>query len=396
MTRLVILFFILPQHQGQKPAEWPWSEATVRYTSALGSYPRDHCPNLATVVLPDSEVYRPSEWGWDLKDWTRILKGTIGEKIKVGCRKGEGSLYEKASAIAIAGNSLKPDGKNDLHPTITAKLCPTTEWECDKQSPFILCCCQKNVSNYTLDPSANNVEITKLCRNKLTDCWYSFPLTKPTYVTCNWQNNLADQPSLKGLTYKLKINAVAKPILSAVITYHGISTPLVLDDKNKAFPPPFMVTQGDDVTIRCGLITEFFLLNPYTVIALDLTAVFCEIQNQDCWLNLIAVQFSHEVMCGKNNTKYWGELKVDVAIPTTQPPVMLSPRIFEIGPCIITKTGQQQILFNPAWSLKQVKLLMQNNVPEIQPVHLFCKLPSRGGQPGCKSGTLLRNERKET
>ena len=94
-------FCILPQHRGQKPAERPWSEASIRYTSALGSYPRDHRPSPAPVVLHDSEVYRPSEWGWDLRDWTRIQKGTIGEKIKVGCRKVEGSLYEKASTIAI-------------------------------------------------------------------------------------------------------------------------------------------------------------------------------------------------------------------------------------------------------------------------------------------------------
>lgn len=80
MIKLVILFCILPQHHGQKPAEWPWSEATIKYTSALGSYPKDHRPNLATVVLHDSEVYHPSEWGRDLKDWTRILNGTIGEK----------------------------------------------------------------------------------------------------------------------------------------------------------------------------------------------------------------------------------------------------------------------------------------------------------------------------
>lgn len=79
------------------------------------------------------------------------------------------------------------------------------------------------------------------------------------------------------------------------------------------------------------------------------------------------MQFSHKIMCGKNNTKYWGELDVNVVIPTTQPPVILNPTISEIGPYVIRKTGHQQILFNPAWSLKQIKLLMQNNVSEIQP-----------------------------
>ncbi|XP_077645678.1 uncharacterized protein LOC144247889 [Lonchura striata] len=46
---------------------------------------------------------------------------------------------------------------------------------------------------------------------------------------------------------------------------------------------------------------------------------------------------------------------------------MLTPKISKVGPYIIRETGQQQILFNPAWSLKQVKLLMQSNVSEIQP-----------------------------
>ncbi|XP_075595325.1 uncharacterized protein LOC142599343 [Balearica regulorum gibbericeps] len=73
------------------------------------------------------------------------------------------------------------------------------------------------------------------------------------------------------------------------------------------------------------------------------------------------------VICGKNNTKYWGELKIDVIIPTTQPIVVLNPKIFEIGPYVIRNTGLQQMLFNPAWSLKQVELSMQNNVSDIQP-----------------------------
>ena len=72
-------------------------------------------------------------------------------------------------------------------------------------------------------------------------------------------------------------------------------------------------------------------------------------------------------MCGKNNTKYWGELKIDVVIPTTQPTVVLSPKTFGIGPYVIRNTGQQQMLLNPAWSLKRVELLMQDNVLDIQP-----------------------------
>ncbi|KAF4803663.1 hypothetical protein TURU_014241 [Turdus rufiventris] len=213
MITLLTLLCILPQHHSQNSSEWLWSEVTIRYTSALGPYPRDRCPNLATVVLHDSEVYHASDWGWDKNDWAKVLTRTIGEEIKVGCRKVEKSLYEKASTIAIARNLPEPDVTSNLHPNITAKLYPTIVWSCSKQTPLILCCRQKNVHNYTLDPSTNNNEITKLCRHEHTDCYYNFTLTKPIYVTCNWHNDPADKSGLKGLTYRFKINAVAKTIL---------------------------------------------------------------------------------------------------------------------------------------------------------------------------------------
>ncbi|XP_039912969.1 uncharacterized protein LOC120749537 [Hirundo rustica] len=217
MIKLVILFCILPQPHGQIPAELPWSGATIRYTGVLGSYPTDHHSNLATVVLHDSKIYRPSEWRWDREDWIRTLTGTIGEIIMVACRKVEGSLYEKASTITIAGNFLEPDGKNYLH-IPTAELCPTTKWKCAKQIPLVLCCRQEYVGNYTLSPRTNNIAITKDCKNESTDCWYSFTLAKPTYVTCLWLNNSTDPLGLKGLIHKFKINTIPKPTLSRVVT----------------------------------------------------------------------------------------------------------------------------------------------------------------------------------
>ncbi|KAF4793500.1 hypothetical protein TURU_110740 [Turdus rufiventris] len=325
MITLLVLLCILPQHHGQISAEWPWSEATIRYTSALGPYPRDRCPNLATVVLHDSEVYRASDWVWDRNDWARVLNGTISEEIKVGCRK-----VEKASPIAIAGNLLEPDVTSNLHSNITAKLSPTTVWSCSKQTPFILCCHQHNVGNYTLDPSTNNIEITKLCRDEPTDCWYNFTLTKSTYVTWNWQNDLTDKSGLKGLTFRFKINAMVKPTLTAVITYHSVSTSLVRDEHNVF--PSFVAMQGDDVAIRCKLIAGSLTESVYSYgIGPHGRILHCEIQNQECWLNLTAVQSSHKIMCGKNYTKYWAELDISVVTPTTQTPVMLSPKFSEIG-----------------------------------------------------------------
>ncbi|MCQ4078518.1 hypothetical protein FK519_27465, partial [Klebsiella pneumoniae] len=61
-----------------------------------------------------------------------------------------------------------------------------------------------------------------------------------------------------------------------------------------------------------------------------------------------------------NMTRYTAPL-------TTEPVIVLNPKIFEIGPYVIRNMGQQQMLFNPSWSLKQVELSMQNNASEIQP-----------------------------
>ncbi|RMB96334.1 hypothetical protein DUI87_27199 [Hirundo rustica rustica] len=148
MIKLAIFFCILPQYHGQDSSEWPWSEAIVEHTNLLGSYPKGHHPNLATVVQHGSEAYRLNEWGWDQKEWIKTLIGTVGEVIMIACRKVEGYGHEKASSITIAGNFLEADGKNYLY-IPTAELCPTKKWNCTKQSPLTLCCRQEYVGlNY--------------------------------------------------------------------------------------------------------------------------------------------------------------------------------------------------------------------------------------------------------
>jgi len=51
-----------------------------------------------------------------------------------------------------------------------------------------------------------------------------------------------------------------------------------------------------------------------------------------------------------------------------QTPTSLNPYVFNIGPYVIKNTGQQQILFNPTYSLKRVELSMQINVSAIKPI----------------------------
>lgn len=111
MRTLVALFCILPQLHGHNPAAWSWSEATIHHANVLGWYPTGHRPNLEPIVLHDSEVYHPSEWGWDQEDWTRTLTGTIGESIVRACRKMEGSSMRKPPPLQMLNMLWNQVGK---------------------------------------------------------------------------------------------------------------------------------------------------------------------------------------------------------------------------------------------------------------------------------------------
>uniref|UniRef100_A0A8B9BUJ2 Uncharacterized protein n=1 Tax=Anser brachyrhynchus TaxID=132585 RepID=A0A8B9BUJ2_9AVES len=109
----------------------------------------------------------------------------------------------------------------------------------------------------------------------------------------------------------------------------------------------------------------------------------------DCWYNFILTQ-TVVVSCFWTNNGQ--ELKIEegeglilnftiyAVLPTTveppttyastqvaQPQTKLKPKIYETGPYLVRNTGQQQLLFNPEWSLKRVELLMQINISEVQP-----------------------------
>ncbi|XP_075346020.1 uncharacterized protein LOC142403691 [Mycteria americana] len=57
----------------------------------------------------------------------------------------------------------------------------------------------------------------------------------------------------------------------------------------------------------------------------------------------------------------------------------LSPQSFKIGPYAIKHTGQQQVLFNPSWSLKRVALSTQISISAIKPTcSPFLSVPYAG------------------
>ena len=97
----------------------------------------------------------------------------------------------------------------------------------------------------------------------------------------------------------------------------------------------------------------------------------------DCWCNFTLVQTVY-VVClwyhGSIGLTYKFKINV-ITLTITESAVTqaqttlpkIEPKIYEVGPYVIRNTGQQQLLYNPEWSLKRVELLMQTNISEIQP-----------------------------
>jgi len=98
--------------------------------------------------------------------------------------------------------------------------------------------------------------------------------------------------------------------------------------------------------------------------------------NFDCWYNFTFTKLII-VYClwGYRGTELLFEFMVNIETSSTvkdkkplplqifeneptQPPIGLTPSIFNTGPYIIKNVGQQQILFNPSWSLKRVELAL--------------------------------------
>ncbi|XP_075346023.1 uncharacterized protein LOC142403694 [Mycteria americana] len=108
----------------------------------------------------------------------------------------------------------------------------------------------------------------------------------------------------------------------------------------------------------------------------------------DCWYHFTLTQ-PGSVICvwARRNTGLSFKFKIHIIEPSTttatppltSPPTVkdkktlspqisaLSPQSFKIGPYAIKHTGQQQVLFNPSWSLKRVALSTQISISAIKP-----------------------------
>ncbi|XP_067170013.1 uncharacterized protein [Apteryx mantelli] len=112
----------------------------------------------------------------------------------------------------------------------------------------------------------------------------------------------------------------------------------------------------------------------------------CDTERLDCWYNFTLVQpvfvvclwahhsvglsFKFKIGIMELNTTSAPTVTVSPSINTStiiKDKKILSPLISKIGPYVIKNTGQQQVLFNPSWSLKRIELLMQINISTIKP-----------------------------
>ncbi|XP_074424622.1 uncharacterized protein LOC141735547 [Larus michahellis] len=135
--------------------------------------------------------------------------------------------------------------------------------------------------------------------------------------------------------------------------------------------------------------------------------------NSDCWHNFTFIKPT-VVYCiwGYKGTELLFEFMIDSNTPElaeinpeptppqtlkgvpSKPSISLTPYIFNIGPYVIKHTGQQQILFNPTYSLKRVELSMQIKISAIKPTCLpFLSTSYAGWSAWLRERTFATSQR---
>ncbi|XP_074667533.1 uncharacterized protein LOC141917846 [Strix aluco] len=116
----------------------------------------------------------------------------------------------------------------------------------------------------------------------------------------------------------------------------------------------------------------------------DTISIGCRIENHTQYL--------------KSHSRLALQFKIEIQQPSvpTRPPIKLSPRIYTTGPYIIKNIGQQQVLFNPSWSLKRVELALQIDVSEIKPdCSAFLRVAHTGWSAWLHGRSLKQSQRTQ-
>ncbi|XP_074667534.1 uncharacterized protein LOC141917847 [Strix aluco] len=133
-----------------------------------------------------------------------------------------------------------------------------------------------------------------------------------------------------------------------------------------------------------------------------------------CWFNFTLTEtvFLTCLGQGSGGQALFYRVRIDPIQPTTTSPPITPvrvmtmatgqvagsrPHIFKIGPHVVRKTGQQVVLFNPQWSLKQVEVHLQVNLADVQPKCLpYVETAQKGWTAWLKSRTNQRQRRDTT
>ncbi|KAK4811143.1 hypothetical protein QYF61_019774 [Mycteria americana] len=172
----------------------------------------------------------------------------------------------------------------------------------------------------------------------------------------------------------------------STVVMHGTETYLENEwswDKDEADDkvPRLRGTAGKEIKIGCRMINgstheKASQISVYNITSKPIAkdTKLCASERLDCWYNFTLVQPVFVVcLWAHHRVGLSFTFKIDIIEPSTTSALtvkdekILSPQISEVGPYVIKNTGQQQVLFNPSWSLKRVELLMQINMSAIKP-----------------------------
>ncbi|KAK4811160.1 hypothetical protein QYF61_019791 [Mycteria americana] len=173
----------------------------------------------------------------------------------------------------------------------------------------------------------------------------------------------------------------------STVVMHGTETYLENEwswDKDEADDkvPRLRGTAGKEIKIGCRMINGSTHEKAPQISVYNITSnqiakdtKLCASERLDCWYNFTLVQPVFVVcLWAHHRVGLSFTFKIDITEPNTTTSALsvkdekiLSPQISEVGPYVIKNTGQQQVLFNPSWSLKRVELLVQSNISAIKP-----------------------------
>uniref|UniRef100_A0A8D2M0Y0 Uncharacterized protein n=1 Tax=Zonotrichia albicollis TaxID=44394 RepID=A0A8D2M0Y0_ZONAL len=174
--------------------------------------------------------------------------------------------------------------------------------------------------------------------------------------------------------------------------------------------------RGEEIKVGCRMINGTAYEKPNEIGVSTSPGVYehqeiCNSLNEsDCWCNFTLIQ-PVEITClwAQEDIGLSFKFKIDTTPFTTAGPYTahsktqivqtqpkLEPEVYGIGPYGVKNVSEQQLLFNPKWSLKRVELIMQINISKIQPAcSSFLKTSFEGWTTWLQKQAYLRSRMRK-